>query len=136
MTFERETAAGGIPYLGAMFGGVLLAGAGLAAVWLQLGLPRPLCLFREWTGIPCPSCGSTRLAEALLAGDLVGAIAHNPLVFGALAGVAVWAVLSASRWAFGLPAWRLVTRPGERLALRVGAVLVLFAGWAYLVLKA
>ena len=135
MTFEREATVRDGPYLGAMFGGVLLAGAGLAAAWLQLGLPRPLCLFREWTGIPCPSCGSTRMAETLLAGDIAGAFAHNPLVFGVLAAVAVWAGFSAVRWMLGLPAWRVVTRPRERLALRIGAVLVLFAGWAYLVFK-
>jgi len=135
LTFEREATAREIPYLGAMFGGVLLAGAGLAAVWLQVGLPRPLCLFREWTGIPCPSCGSTRMVEALLAGEIAVAFMHNPLVFTVLATVAIWALLSAARWALGLPAWRLVARPRERLALRAGALLVLLSGWAYLILR-
>ena len=48
-------------------------------VWLcrrGYGLP---CLFQTFFGIPCPSCGASRAAFALLRGDLAGAIKENPL---------------------------------------------------------
>jgi len=119
--------------LGALFGGVLVAAGALGAAWLHLGFPTPVCHFREWTGIPCPTCGSTRLAEALLSGDIVGALAWNPLIFFGLAAVALWALSSAIRLIFGLPAWRIELAPRESLALRIGAAIALILGWAYLI---
>jgi hypothetical protein len=133
MRFERQPHEQTGPAFGALFGGVLLLGAALAAVWMRLGLPRPVCYLRDWTGIPCPTCGSTRLIEALLSGDIAGALAWNPLVFAGLIGIALWAVLSTARLVFGLPAWRLVLSPWERNGVRLLAVLAVAAGWAYLV---
>ncbi|MBB49022.1 MAG: hypothetical protein CMJ33_10905 [Phycisphaerae bacterium] len=47
--------------------------------------PETLCPVRAGTGIPCPGCGGTRSARALIQFDLVSAFAHNPLLaFGAL----------------------------------------------------
>ena len=37
-----------------------------------------VCLVKQVTGIPCPSCGSTRSVEALLHGDFMGAMYFNP----------------------------------------------------------
>ena len=130
MKLERQ--AGGEP-LGTIFGAVAAGGAALAALWLRLGLPLPVCYFHEWTGLPCPSCGATRLVESMLSGDLLGAARWNPLLFLVLAGVALWAVLSTARLLLGLPAWRVELRSGERLALRLLAGAAIAAGWAYLV---
>lgn len=41
-----------------------------------------ICLFKQVTTIPCPSCGSTRSVLSLLKGDLAGAFYWNP--FGVL----------------------------------------------------
>jgi len=117
--------------LGIVFGAVLAIGAAMAAIWIRLGFPRPVCQLREWTGLACPTCGSTRLVESLLAGDVSAAIGWNPLVFFGLAAVAVWAVMSAVRVAFGLPVWRVEFAPRERLALRVLAVAGLAANWIW-----
>lgn len=38
-----------------------------------------LCIFSNLTGMPCPSCGSTRSVMCLLHGDPIGAISINPL---------------------------------------------------------
>lgn len=38
-----------------------------------------VCLFRHVTGIPCPSCGSTRSVLSLIHGNIAGALKMNPL---------------------------------------------------------
>ena len=66
---------------------VLLSAACLLGyVWLFITYNRSvtheddpgICLFRQLTGIPCPSCGSTRSVLSLLHGDLIGALIWNP----------------------------------------------------------
>lgn len=37
------------------------------------------CLIKNVTGIPCPSCGSTRSVLNLAAGDVAGALLANPM---------------------------------------------------------
>jgi hypothetical protein len=118
-----------------VFGVVLVLGAGLAAVWIRLGFPIPVCYFRQWTGLPCPTCGATRMARALLDGDIGAALAWNPLLFLVLAGVAVWAVASTTGRALGLPNWQVRLRPREQLILRVAVVATLLSGWLYLILR-
>jgi len=39
-----------------------------------------LCFFQSFFGIPCPGCGSTRAAVALLRGRFTEAIAFHPLI--------------------------------------------------------
>jgi hypothetical protein len=36
------------------------------------------CLFREFTGLPCPSCGYSSALSSLVEGDLAGSFLHNP----------------------------------------------------------
>lgn len=55
-------------------------------IWLFLNYQRSVsdsiepgvCLFKRLTGIPCPSCGSTRSVLSLLKGDFIGALISNP----------------------------------------------------------
>ncbi len=49
---------------------------------VSLSLEPGVCLFKRVTGIPCPSCGSTRSVLSFLKGDVVDAILWNP--FGIL----------------------------------------------------
>jgi hypothetical protein len=44
----------------------------------------PLCPFAALTGVPCPGCGLSRAALALLSGDVAAAFHFHPLVFVAL----------------------------------------------------
>lgn len=125
MKWERVTA--GRPSRPGLWAGLaLLAGLAAAALWLQLGLPLPGCAFREWTGLPCATCGSTRMVGALLAGDVIGAMRWNPLVFTLLAGIVGWSALSAARL-------RLVVESGERRILGALAVVAVVAGWAFVI---
>jgi hypothetical protein len=86
-----------------MAGGAVLAGlepgseppvGAAAAVWpvftdhTGASLPCPL---RTLVGVPCPACGLTTAAVALVRGEVGAAFAANPLIFG-LAALAVAAV--------------------------------------------
>jgi hypothetical protein len=89
------------------------------------------CLFRDLTGLPCPTCGTAHAALALARLDLPGAFAFNPLAtLGALVfllGGAAAAVASLA----GRPL------PEPRLAgpvPRSAAFLAVAANWAWLLL--
>jgi len=55
-------------------------------IWLFVNYHRSIsesfepgfCMFKRITGIPCPSCGSTRSVLSILKGDFVGALLWNP----------------------------------------------------------
>ena len=46
-----------------------------------------LCLFKGATGLPCPSCGTTRSVASLIDGSLVAAAWYNP--FGIILALAM-----------------------------------------------
>jgi len=53
-----------------------------AAVPSPVDAPAPsLCLLKNTTGVPCPTCGSTRAVKAVSRGAIGEAFGHNPLVF-------------------------------------------------------
>jgi hypothetical protein len=113
--------------------GVGVGGFGLAGVYLlsggRVGIPCPLHLL---TGLDCPFCGSTRMAAALLHGDLAGAWHFNAavLVIGPLIGVAVgyqvlcW-TLERAGW-LKLPRLRLSPRAVQMVTWTLMSVLVIF----------
>lgn len=124
----------GAPPLGAIFGGIgLLAGAAVAFLHLDR-LPFSICVFRGLTGLPCPTCGSTRALGRLFLLDFAGAVAVNP--FTTLVGlvIAAWAVadlvLLRRRSALGLE-----VEPGLAFRLRVGALVLFLANWVYLLIS-
>jgi hypothetical protein len=103
----------------------------LKPLWLALAPHLRPCIFHSLTGIPCPTCGTTRAATAILDGDLLAALTANPLA--AIAGLlfvvgaplaALWAV---ARWPVPvlpqpLPMWS-----------RVVAVALIVANWLYVI---
>jgi hypothetical protein len=110
---------------------VALAAVSLAPFATQLATGLPRCLFRDLTGLPCPTCGTAHAALALARLDLPAAFASNPLAtLGALVfllgGVAAAAASLAGR---PLREPRL-SGPAPRLA----AFLAVTANWAWLLL--
>ena len=120
------------PPLGLIFGAILVV-ATLAVGLLHLDrLPFALCYLKLSTGLPCPSCGSTRALGRLFALDVPGALRMNPATTLAVFGLALWAAadlaLLPQRRALGVE-----LHPRAGLALRVGAVAALLANWVYLI---
>jgi hypothetical protein len=103
----------------------------LRPFWLALAPLAPACPFRALTGIPCPTCGTTHAAVALLHGHLTAALAANPLA--TVAGV-VFMVggLLAPLWAmFKLPLLEIPS-PLPRWA-RFGLLALLLANWVIVI---
>jgi len=103
----------------------------LRPLWLAAApILRP-CIFRSVTGIPCPTCGTTRAATAFLEGNLLAAFAANPLAaaMGLLfvAGAPIAALWAIARWPVPLlptplPVW-----------MRVTAVVTIVVNWLYVI---
>lgn len=73
---------------------IYLVGLATAALAVNLALrwhvPLPFCALREWTGIPCPACGSTRSLLASSHLDFLSAFRFNPLFFLVCLGLVFW----------------------------------------------
>ena len=128
----RLVARPGAPPLGAIFGGIGLA-ATLVTGLLRLDrLPLTLCYFKALTGLPCPTCGSTRALGRLFALDVPGALAMNPVTtLGALL-LAGWALADLTLWP-RRASLRLELAPQLAFAVRTVVLVVVLASWAYLV---
>jgi len=122
--------AGRLP-LGAVFGTIAALGA-MAVGLLGLDrLPFAVCLFKGLTGLPCPTCGSTRALGRLVHLDLVGALAMNPLATMSVALLFLWALADFGLLTRGRAIEVEMGRPLGRV-VRVLAVTALLANWLYL----
>ena len=110
--------------------GVAVAGIALSPLAAVVAGLLPPCLFRQWVGVPCPSCGATRAILALGRLDVAAAVAVNPLACAALVSL-IAAGLVAPWWLrFGgsLP----VFTTAARRALLWGALAAAAVNWLYL----
>jgi hypothetical protein len=128
----RLSARASGPPLGAIFGTIgLLAAAAVRLLHLDR-IPFPLCLFKAFTGLPCPTCGTTRALARLFGLDFAGALRMNPFMTLLAVVVAAWALADLAL----LPrrqALEVAVSPRVAFALRVGALVFFLANWVYLV---
>jgi Protein of unknown function (DUF2752) len=82
----------------------------------------PKCPLHWLTGWHCPGCGSTRAAHALLHGNVLRALAYNPLFVGGMPILLAFCVWSRGR--FG-PGW--TTAISVRWIVLLVAVMLVFA---------
>jgi hypothetical protein len=59
----------------------VMAGGLLYYVFMCMTHLRIPCVFHEITGLYCPGCGATRMADSLIHLDLHGAFGYNQLLF-------------------------------------------------------
>lgn len=119
---ERAERALPLPRIAWLALALWLLAAGVAAALVARGVTDPArlpvsCLFKRATGVPCATCGGTRMAASALRGDLVGAFLLNPFLFAALGALVAWialrlgfrrrVVVEAPRWA-KVGAWSFV----------------------------
>lgn len=109
----------------------------LAGVALYTALARSvehapsLCVFRNVTNLPCPTCGITRATLAFARGDVLAGVLYNPFVVTALV---IGLALCALQWGFGK---RIEIALSPRYK-RFGWLLVVglfVANWAYLIAR-
>ena len=109
-----------------------LAGVGVGLLaGRAVGIHLPACPFLAVTGVPCPFCGITRLADALAHLRVGEAVAASPAGVALIVGLAVVAIahLAARARHRPPPAWL-----GSRL-LPVLAAVVVVAHWATSVVR-
>ena len=118
-----------------IWGSILAASALIAAIWLKLGLPTPLCPLHALSGIPCPTCGATRAVAALIQGEIARAIILNPLMMALLLGAALYVCYAAVVVLGRLPRlrWEPLTKTEANLA-SFAAMVLLATNWMYLLL--
>jgi len=102
----------------------------LRPLWVSAAGFMPECVWHDWTGWPCPGCGSTRAMLNLLRGDLSGALAFNPLAAAAATTFLIGGFVAPVWLACG--GLRPQLAPRHRPAFIAAAVSAFAANWAWL----
>lgn len=110
------------------------ASAIIAATWFRTGLPLPVCPLHQFTGLPCPFCGSTRCLRDLIAGHFHAAFLWNPLTCLLLSAILLFDLYALCVLLLRLPRIRFsgILPDGYR-GLRVATLTLIAANWLYLV---
>lgn len=114
--------------LAVVLGWLGLVGLG-EALQASSGVDVPSCAFRLLTGVPCPTCGSTRAVLAAGQTRFLDALLYNPLLtVAAVAGLG-WLVL---RLGFGRTI-QLDLAPRGRAIVCIAAGGLVALNWAYVI---
>jgi len=109
-----------------------LGGSAFAAIWFQIGLKLPDCIFFKFTGLPCLGCGGTRCARHLESLDFSQAFLFHPGFFLIMVVGGAWTLYSAVFW---LRRDTLRLRPAwsgaDSLRLRWVVAVLLLVHWAW-----
>ncbi len=84
-------------------GRVCLWTAALCVIFALLMLLRPSCPILHWTGFYCAGCGTSRMLEAFLRGDLKGAFRQNQFLFVGLPLAGCYLLAEAVLYVRGKP---------------------------------
>ena len=118
---------------GIIYGGIALL-ALLAGRFLPVLALAPSCVFKALTGVPCPTCASTRSIVYLSHGDIASAFFMNPLVLAGVLAALVYLFYSLFTFFFVVPRLVVAFSGEEKDRIRALAVLLILANWLYLVI--
>jgi hypothetical protein len=109
---------------------------------LNAGIPRAavsVCLIKNVTSIPCPSCGATRSVLALLHGDLLASLYWNPvgvLLLALLVAAPVWVAYDGiCQKETLLKAYHQVESTLQRKQVAIPASLLVLGNWIWNIYK-
>lgn len=119
---------------GVIYGSMALLLLGSARVLPVLSLT-PSCVFKGLTGIPCPTCGTTRSVVYLSQGDAANALVMNPLATLGLMAAVAYFFYSVITLLFNLPKLSFLLTNREKTAIRSGVIMLFLAQWAYLIMS-
>lgn len=98
-----------------------------------------LCLFKNVTGIPCPSCGTTHSVLKLVQMDWSGALMENPLGYVTGAGllvIPVWIIFDLLK---GTSSFYNQYKKTEELIRKrwvaASLIMLITANWIWTILK-
>lgn len=103
-------------------------------VWVvESGAYRPsLCGLKAAIGLPCLTCGSTRATLYLFHGDILAALAHQPMMMFIYLIFAIWGLVSLVSFALGKKV-SITLAPRVDLAAKVALITIPIANWIYLI---
>ncbi len=128
----KKRAPGQIEF-GIIYGGIVLL-ALLAGRFLPVLALAPSCVFKALSGVPCPTCASTRTIVYLSHGDIASAFFMNPLVLAGVLAALVYLFYSLFTFFFIVPRIVVALSGKEKDWIRALAVLLILANWLYLLI--
>jgi len=93
----------------------------------------PPCMFRQITGIPCPTCGATHSGYYLSHFQFIQAFLANPFIFFLFIGLILWGANTLAGLAFKKNIQILLTIKESKLA-RIIMISSFPLNWIFLIL--
>jgi hypothetical protein len=117
---------------GIIYGCMALLLIGAAKVLPILSIAPP-CVFKGLTGIPCPTCGTTRSLVYLSQGDITTAFTMNPLTALGFIAAVLYFFYSVITLLFNLPKMSFILTNREKKNVPTTAIVLLIVQWVYLI---
>lgn len=116
---------------GIIYGSIAVLCA-LAVKYLPIAHIAPSCVFRGMSGIPCPTCGVTRTLFSLTKGNLLDAVAMNPLAAILMFAAIAYCLYSIVSFLFSMRRIMFSLSEPEKDGMRIAAAMIVLANWGYL----
>ncbi len=102
-------------------------------IYIKMGFFPPMkCEFKEITGYPCPTCGSTRLFISIYNLNIVQALKYNPFVFVSGTLLYLWSLTGFIPIFFKKKLSFKITDKEKKITIISIAILFLI-NWIYLI---
>jgi hypothetical protein len=131
--FSKKRTEGDIEF-GMVYGGIAILVL-CAAHFLPILSFFPDCVFHSITGLPCPTCGSTRAVERLAHGDFLSAIAIQPLTSFCFMAAVLYFMYSLGALIRGSCRISITFTDKEGTVLRTTALVIVLTNWLYLIIN-